>query len=253
MESTGGQTATHNTGARREQLLRAALEVIVARGYADTRIADVAEHAGTSPALVIYYFKTRDQLLTEALRYSEDAWYAAGTQRLAAIGTAVGRLTELIAMTCLPDLDPAARTEWLLWLDLWALSPRNPGVAAVRCKFDQRWRETISATVLSGQESGEFDTSADAESFAITLSALLDGMAVQIALEDPDVPPSRAYDLAMRYAAGQLGFAWEPPGDGRPGSGQAEREPTASAGDTGRAPKASAGRTERPQASQRRS
>jgi AcrR family transcriptional regulator len=204
--------------ARREQLLRSALEVIVARGYADTRIADVAEHAGTSPALVIYYFKTRDQLLTEALRYSEDAWYAAGTQRLAAIPTAVGRLTELIAMTCLPDTDPAARSEWLLWLDLWALSPRNPGVATVRRKFDERWRETISSTVLSGQESGEFSSAVDAAEFAVTLSALLDGMAVQIALEDPDVPPSRAYDLAMRYAAGQLGFALESSASGRPES-----------------------------------
>jgi AcrR family transcriptional regulator len=204
--------------ARREQLLRSALEVIVARGYADTRIADVAEHAGTSPALVIYYFKTRDQLLTEALRYSEDAWYAAGTQRLAAIPTAVGRLTELIAMTCLPDTDPAARSEWLLWLDLWALSPRNPGVATVRRKFDERWRETISSTVLSGQESGEFSSAVDAAEFAVTLSALLDGMAVQIALEDPDVPPSRAYDLAMRYAAGQLGFTLESSASGRPES-----------------------------------
>ena len=37
---------------RREQMLRAALEVIVDRGYADTRIADVAERTGTSPALV---------------------------------------------------------------------------------------------------------------------------------------------------------------------------------------------------------
>ena len=53
----------------------------MARGYADTRIADVAEHTGISPALAIYYFKTRDQLLTEALRYSEDAWYAAGARR----------------------------------------------------------------------------------------------------------------------------------------------------------------------------
>jgi hypothetical protein len=79
----------------------------------------------------------------------------------------------------------------------------------VRRKFDERWRETISTTVLSGQESGEFDPAVDAGSFAVTLSALLDGMAVQIALEDPDVPPSRAYDLAMRYAAGQLGFAWD--------------------------------------------
>ena len=49
------------------------------RGYPDTRIADVAERAGTSPALVIYYFKTKDQLLTEAIRYAEDTWYEAGT------------------------------------------------------------------------------------------------------------------------------------------------------------------------------
>ena len=208
-----GSADGHGGTARREQLLRSALEVIVARGYADTRIADVAEHAGISPALVIYYFKTRDQLLTEALRYSQDAWHA-GTQRLAAITTAVGRLTELIAMTCLPDTDLAARSEWLLWLDLWALSPRNPGVAAVRRKFDERWRETISSTVLSGQESGEFSAAADAAGFAVTLSALLDGMAVQIALEDPDVPPSRAYHLAMCYAAGQLGFTWDPAAGG---------------------------------------
>ena len=215
---------------RREQLLRSALEVIVARGYADTRIADVAEHAGTSPALVIYYFKTRDQLLTEALRYSEDKWYAAGTQRLAAIGSAVGRLTELIAMTCLPDTDPAARTEWLLWLDLWALSPRNPGVASVRRKFDERWRQSISSTVLAGQESGEFEASVDADEFAVTLSALLDGMAVQIALEDPDIPPKRAYDLAMRFAAGQLGFSWDSAAGGRR---KRERPGRAERGDIG--------------------
>ena len=75
-EGTGAREAAGEQ--RREQMLRAALDVIVERGYADTRIADVAERTGTSPALVIYYFKTRDQLLTEALRYSEDAWHAAG-------------------------------------------------------------------------------------------------------------------------------------------------------------------------------
>jgi AcrR family transcriptional regulator len=211
---SGGSNDGKAAEQRREQLLRAALDVIVARGYADTRIADVAEHAGTSPALVIYYFKTRDQLLTEALRYSEDSWYAAGTQRLAEIPTAAGRLTELVAMTCLPDTDPVTKdgkpTEWLLWLDLWALSPRNAGVAAVRHKFDERWRETIETTVRDGQEAGEFAASVDAGDFAVTLSALLDGMAVQIALEDPDVTPARAYDLAMRYAAGQLAFPWQP-------------------------------------------
>src|SRR6202042_3969247 len=90
---------------RREHMLRAALAVIDERGFPETRIADVAERAGTSPALVIYYFKTKDQLLTEAFRYSEDHWYAAGTRRMAAIPTAAGRLEELVAMSCLPEAD----------------------------------------------------------------------------------------------------------------------------------------------------
>ncbi len=194
---------------RKEQMLRAALEVIVERGYADTRIADVAERTGTSPALVIYYFKTRDQLLTEAIRFSEDTWYAENVRRMAAIPDAAGRLAELVAMICLPGTDPEPRSWWLLWLDLWALSPRNAGVAAVRQKSDERWRETIRSIVLSGQEAGEF-ASVDVDDFAITLSAMLDGLAVQIALEDPEVPPQRSYELAMRFAAGQLGFDWKP-------------------------------------------
>ena len=186
-------------------MLRAALEVIVERGYADTRIADVAERTGTSPALVIYYFKTRDQLLTEAIRYSEDTWYAEYLRRMREIPTAAAQLTELIAMNCLPGTDPEPGSYWLLWLDLWALSPRSPGVAAVRQKSDERWRAAIRSIVQAGQEAGEF-APVDADDFTITLSALLDGLAVQIALEDPEVPPQRTYELAMRFAAGQLGF-----------------------------------------------
>ncbi|HEV2240760.1 MAG TPA: TetR family transcriptional regulator, partial [Streptosporangiaceae bacterium] len=101
-----GETALGIADHRREQMLRAALEVIAERGYADTRIADVAERTGISPALVIYYFKTKDQLLTEAIRYSEDAWYADGQRRLAALPTAAARVEEIVAMSCLPEADP---------------------------------------------------------------------------------------------------------------------------------------------------
>jgi AcrR family transcriptional regulator len=196
---------------RREQMLRAALEVIVERGYPDTRIADVAQLAGTSPALVIYYFKTKDQLLTEAIRLSEDTWYATGTSRVAAIDTAAGRLEELIAMSCLPEEDDAdaPNTSWLLWLDLWTQAARHPEVAGVRQKFDERWRDTITSLVVEGQEAGEFGPVSPAD-FAVTLSALLDGFAIQIALEDPTVDAGRAFELTMRFAAGELGFTWVP-------------------------------------------
>ena len=194
---------------RREQMLRAALDVIAERGYAESRIADVAERAGTSPALVIYYFKTKDQLLTEAIRFSEDSWYEAGTRRMAEISTAAGKLEELVAMSCLPEADSEPTSSWALWLDLWAQSVRHPEVASVRQKFDERWRDLVCSLVVAGQEAGEFGP-VDPVDFAVLFSALLDGLAVQIALADPVVDTQRAYELCMQFAAAQLGFAWTP-------------------------------------------
>jgi AcrR family transcriptional regulator len=195
-------------------MLQAALQVIGERGYADTRIADVAERAGTSPALVIYYFKTKDQLLTEAIRYAEDSWYEDGTSRMAAIGTAAGRLEELVAMSCLPEADTEPHDSWLVWLDVWAQAGRNTEVGGVRQKFDERWRETITSLVLEGQAAGEFGP-VDPADFAVSLTALLDGFAVQIALADPTVDPARSFELSMRFAARELGFDWAPSRRGR--------------------------------------
>src|SRR5690348_4387350 len=155
---------------RREQMLRAAIDVIVERGYAESRIADVAERAGTSPALVIYYFKTKDQLLTEAIRFSEDSWYEAGMRRMAEIATAARKLEEIVAMSCLPEADDSdPESSWALWLDLWAQAARHPEVASVRQKFDERWRELICSLVMEGQEAGEFGP-VDPMDFAVLMS-----------------------------------------------------------------------------------
>ncbi|HXP22214.1 MAG TPA: TetR/AcrR family transcriptional regulator [Streptosporangiaceae bacterium] len=196
---------------RRGQMLQAALDVISERGFADTRIADIAERIAISPALVIYYFKTKDQLLTEAIRYYEDSWYAEGKRRMDELPTAARRLEEFVAMNLLPDGDPEPQATWQLWLDFWVQAARNADVAGVRQKSDERWREVIVSLVLAGQEAGEF-ASVDAGEFAIFLSALLDGLTVQIALGDPVVDPVSAFELCMRYIADHLSFDWAPSG-----------------------------------------
>ena len=194
---------------RREQMIRAALEVIHERGFPDTRIADVAQRAGVSPALVIYYFGTKDSLLTEAMRFSEDAFYELGARKMGAVDTARERLEAIVALTCLPSGDAGVGDSWTLWLDLWAQAARHPAVARVREEFDEHWRETLRAIVKEGQTSGEFGA-IDADDFAVGFSALLDGLAVQIALEDPAVDGRRAFELSMRVAAAELGFDWSP-------------------------------------------
>jgi len=206
--------------SRREQMLRAALEVIAERGYADTRIADVAERIGISPALVIYYFKTKDQLLTESIRYLDNIWYADGQRRMAELPTAAARIEEIVAMSCLPEADAEPRSSWTLWLDFWTLAARNPEVAGLRQRDDERWREMVSSLVTDGQEAGEFRV-VDADNFAILLCSLLDGLAIQIALDDPVVGPERAFDLCMQFIAEQLGFEFKDSQRARNGGHQA--------------------------------
>ena len=83
-------------------MLRAAAELICERGFGDTRIADVAKRAGVSSALVIYYFGTRDRLLVDALRYSEESFYDAAEKMLAEVPSLRERLSLLIKWTCVP-------------------------------------------------------------------------------------------------------------------------------------------------------
>ncbi|MGH8868377.1 MAG: TetR/AcrR family transcriptional regulator [Actinomycetes bacterium] len=196
--------------ARREQMLRAAAETIGERGFADTRITDVARRTGASPALVIYYFGTKDRLLTEALRWSENGFYSGVAALLGDLGSARERLEALVRRTCIPYSGEEGRDGWGLWFDLWAQALRHPEIAKDRVELDQRWRDTIAGVVREGQRSGELTADVDAEEFAVTFAALLDGLSIQVALLDPVVDPEYALTIAMRFASTGLGVDWAP-------------------------------------------
>ncbi len=198
--------ATENNEARRVQMLRAAAELICERGFSETRIADVAKRAGVSSALVIYYFGTRDRLLVDALRYSEESFYEAAEQMLAEVPSLRERLSLLIQWTCVPGgRDDEIPGAWGLWFDLWAQAFRHDEVKAGRVELDARWRRMIVDAV----ESAELDAEVDARMFALEFSALLDGLSIQVALEDPEVDSEVAYDIAMRFAERELNLPAE--------------------------------------------
>lgn len=209
------ETAGPAPDLRREQMLRAAAGLIGERGFSETRIADVARRSGASPALVIYYFETKDRLLTEALRFSEDGFYAGVAAQLEQLPTARARLELLVRLTCIPQGDDEVPGAWGLWFDLWAQAFRHPEVAKDRIELDQRWRDTIADVVRHGQRAGELGD-VDAESFAITFSALLDGLSIQVALRDPVVDPDRAFRIAMDFASRELDVDWRPRRPRRP-------------------------------------
>jgi AcrR family transcriptional regulator len=191
--------------ARRDQMLAAAATLIAERGFSDTRIADVAERVGASPALVIYYFGTKDSLLTEALRWSERSFYAATEEMLRSTTELRKRLEILVEWTLVPDKQTALTGDWGLWFDLWAQAFRHPEVKKDRAELDLQWRDLISRVVQGGIDTGEIEQ-VDVETFAIMWGSLLDGLVVQVALDDPVVDAERARTVALDVAYKELGL-----------------------------------------------
>ena len=54
---------------RRQQLINATIAMIAESGFSRTTLTGVAERAGVSHGLVLFHFKSKDQLLTETLDY----------------------------------------------------------------------------------------------------------------------------------------------------------------------------------------
>jgi AcrR family transcriptional regulator len=193
------------TQKRRTQMLEAAMEVIADRGLCDTRISDVADRASLSPALVVYYFGSKEKLLTEALAYAEDLFYIEAFRELTGIEGASRRLVRLIELACPPVVRREADEYWTLWVELWSRALRNEEAARKREALERRWRNTIAEVVREGQRSGEFGP-CDPERFATYLSALMDGLALQVLFGDPAVNGELANEMCLGAASRELSF-----------------------------------------------
>jgi len=183
---------------RRQVILEAAALVIGKRGLCDTRIADIAEQAGTSAALVMYYFESKDRLLTEALTHSEDRFYSQAFNKLTTLVSAREQLTHLIEISIPPEAD-----DWPLWIELWSRGLRDPEAAKKRALLDRRWRWTIADVVRTGQRSGEFGD-VDADDFSLRIAALIDGLALQVVLEDEEVTPDKMRTVCVDFVRREL-------------------------------------------------
>lgn len=174
---------------RKPQLLAAAAQVIAERGFAATRIADVAERAGTSPPGVLYWFASRDELLAEALSFAEHTFHDALAAELDALEDPRRRLVTLIERSIGGD-------DWVLWMELWVRALRDPAMAESRQLLDDSWRDQIASVVADGQARGDFGGPAPVRA-ALELAALIDGLAVQVALGDRVVTPELMRSTCM--------------------------------------------------------
>ena len=186
--------------ARREEILRAAVDEVARRGLAETRVADVAAALDVSPALIFYHFESKERLLAEAFAYAAQEDLRTLEQALARGRSAVDTLRRILRIYA--PLGPAPA--WRLWIEAWAASLRVPEMRRVSQRLDVHWKEAVAATIEAGVAGGEF-TCDDPAGAAWRITAMLDGLAVQNVAHRGLVTRRQMRQWVLRHAAAELG------------------------------------------------
>jgi AcrR family transcriptional regulator len=197
----------HRDTGQRERVLRAVMEAVAERGLADTRISDVADRAGMTKSHVLYYVRSRNEMFQEALGWVEESLATETGAALCGIADPLDRLRRMLELAA-PTGPEDAR--WILWLAIWERSPHDPEVARLATRFDHDWATLLASQVRTAQAAGAI-RDVDADEFALYLSALIDGLAIQVVSGSPDMNSERMLQLVWRVVEA---YAVDGAGDG---------------------------------------
>ena len=107
-----------NAILRRKQLIDATVASIVDHGLSATTLATVARASGLSQSTAVFYFKTKDALLSEAFRYREDEYRTAWKQAVASANDdPVNRIVAMVFASLDPKL--LTRDNLAFWNAFW--------------------------------------------------------------------------------------------------------------------------------------
>ncbi|MEU6017012.1 TetR/AcrR family transcriptional regulator [Streptomyces sp. NPDC047515] len=182
----------------RERMLEEAMAAIAEDGLARLTMSALARRLGTSGGHILYYFGSKDLLLLEALRWSENALT---DERRALLTRRVGieRKLELFLELYLPrgPRDP----RWTLWIELWARTASNEPLRQAQAEIDRGWQDDLESLLAKGVRKGRFVADLDTKTRALELLALLDGLSTRVVLGQGGADRDSALRMAMSVTA----------------------------------------------------
>ena len=187
---------------RRAEILEVTCQVVIERGFAGTRISDVAKRLDVSSSLIHYHFDSKEQLLAEAFAHYAQNDLAEMEGEIASVPTAIAQLDRLIQNMVPEGSDDL---EWMLWIDGWGEALRNPMMKKISQQLDEQTTDLLERVLEAGVSSGEFICTSP-ESSAIRLTALVDGLAIQFAAHDGMMDRRKLIDHVRTVAAAEVGL-----------------------------------------------
>ncbi|MBB5684406.1 transcriptional regulator BetI [Sphingobium boeckii] len=184
---------------RRQALIEATAESLAAAGVAGTSVRAICTRAGVSPGLLRHYFEGIDALIAETYRHVT----AMVSQSLALAVDGAGRdprarlIAHVTASFRPPVSDPALLSTWLAF---WSLVKTDPAIAAIHADSYAASRRDLEALLAENGLSA-----ARAIPAAIALTALVDGLWLELTLDATTFTPEEASAMAVRWLDTLLG------------------------------------------------
>jgi len=186
---------------RRAEILETTCEVVIERGFAATRISDVANKLGVSTGLIHYHFDNKEMLLAEAFKFAARQDLERVAKRVAEAASAIAKLDRIFQLWA-PEQDDYA---WMLWIDSWGEALRNESMQEISQELDLQSKAQLEEIIRAGVTSKEF-TCADPAGAAWRLSALADGLAIQMVAHSGTISRSGHRNHLRTAAIAELGL-----------------------------------------------
>jgi AcrR family transcriptional regulator len=123
-------------------VLQEAWDLLVERGLADLSLSELGRRLDTSAGHLSYYFGSKNGLLLEVLRWSEEELAEQLDVVLQLDVPAEERLRQLCVLFFPRG---AGDPRWLLWVELWPRVMHEPLLRAVQLELDAAWRKAASS------------------------------------------------------------------------------------------------------------
>src|SRR5437667_11686768 len=161
------------SGAKREVILRAAIDVFADRGYFNAQVADVARAAGIAAGTVYLYFRSKDDLLVSLFERTMRDGLAEGRSAVAAIADPIERLRRLARL----HLARLGRDRNLAIVFQVELRQSTKFMERFSATLVRDYLGLIRSAIADGQSAGVFRQSLKATAAAKMFFGALDEMA----------------------------------------------------------------------------
>ncbi len=131
-----------NADKRRTQIIDATMRSIIQNGLSRTTLATVANEAGLSQGVAVFYFKSKGGLLIETMREQYRRYEAHWTGYLAkADPDPLAQLVAIIEADFAPEI--CNPDQLALWFAFWGEQSFTPQYAEISGEFDRNRSEAI--------------------------------------------------------------------------------------------------------------